>query len=92
MIFPLALTPFLAAMVPSLQHLTMTQDAKRYRALRWMLLNDESTDERIKQILETVPEMSDDVGDTPTEAEINSTFDAAVAHLEANGVDLSGGA
>lgn len=69
--------------------LDMINDAKRYRALRWMALNDCSEDERIKQILDTVPDMPDEVGDNPTPAQIDAAFDAAVAHLEANGVELA---
>lgn len=69
--------------------LTMINDAKRYRAMRWMVLNDDSEDPCIKRILDSVPEMPDEVGDTPTAAQLDSAFDAAVAHLEANGVDLS---
>jgi hypothetical protein len=70
--------------------LNMIQDAKRWRAMRWGVSNSESTDERIVQIIETAPDLAEAaVDDVPTPEQMNAIADQLVAHLEANGVDLS---
>ena len=88
-LFPLSCL-IAAASIPTQQENDMIQDVKRYRAMRWMVINDMSTDERIAKIIDTVPQIADDVGDNPTITQIDAAFDAAIAHLEANGIDLSG--
>lgn len=71
----------------------MIEDAKRWRAMRWAVSNSESTDEHIVQIIETAPDLAEAAfDDVPTPEQMNAVADQIVAHLEANGVDLSGGA
>lgn len=79
-----------AAAIPTQQDQTMTQDAKRYRALRWLAMVELSDDAAKRKILDSVPEFEDeDTDDPPTLAQLDAAFDKVVAHLEANGVDLT---
>lgn len=67
----------------------VTPDEKRYRALRWIAVNGESTDPQIEAIVDALPDVLDDRVDVVTNAIIDAAFDAVVAHLEAHGVDLT---
>lgn len=68
----------------------MIQDAKRWRAMRWAVSNSESDDARVVQIIETAPDLAEAaVDDVPTPAQMDAIADQLVAHIEANGVDLS---
>ncbi len=73
--------------------LNMIQDAKRYRALRWLARAEITQDAAQQAILASVPQYEDiEDGDDPTNEQLDAAFDKLVAHLEANGVDLSGDA
>jgi hypothetical protein len=80
------------AIVQAIQQgqLTMIQDAKRWRAMRWGVSNADSEDARIRHIIETAPDLDDgEIDETPTAEQMNTLADTLVAHLEANGVDLT---
>jgi hypothetical protein len=77
-----------AAARPTQQEIDMTQDAKRYRALRWLAQADLSEDPAKRKILDSVPQ-SEDTDDPPTLAQLDAAFDKVVAYLEQSGVDLT---